>query len=81
MQAISTKFIGPSNVKGSRYKATNPDGKSVTLSSDHALNSDRNHLRVAVALRDKMGWKGELIGGATKDGYAFVFADTDLRAA
>lgn len=80
MQAIVTKYHGPSNVKGSRYSATNPDGKRVILSTDYSLSSERNHIRAAVALRDKMGWKGELIGGATKDGYCFVFANTDLRA-
>jgi hypothetical protein len=40
---------------------------------DYTLNSDSNHERAAVALADKMGWKGNLAGGALKHGYAFVF--------
>ena len=39
MQAIETKYFGPSNVKGSRIKATAQAG-SVTVGYDHALNGD-----------------------------------------
>ncbi len=80
MKAITTKFHGPTNVKGSRYSATDSDNNRVILSTDHALNSDKNHARAARALCDKMGWKGELIGGGTKDGMAWVFAKSEDRA-
>lgn len=79
MKAITTKYIGPSNVRGSRIKAFDGDGHSVTLSYDPAINSDQNHLKAACALRDKMQWKGKLIGGGTKTGYVFCFADSWLR--
>ena len=75
MKAIETKFIGPSNVRGSRYKAFDLDNNSVTLSADYALNSDANHRKAAYALRDKMGWKGEMIGGTTKRGMCWIFVD------
>ncbi len=74
MKAIETKFIGPSNVRGSRYAATDSDGNRVILSADHSLRSDMNHRRAAEALRDKMGWKGELVSGGTKYGETFVFS-------
>lgn len=72
-QAIVTKYLGPSNVRGSRVKATAEAG-SITLSWDHSLNADGNHLRAAQALRDKFGWKGILVaGGLPKNaGYCFV---------
>jgi hypothetical protein len=82
MQAILTKYLGPTNNRGSRYKATCEAG-SVTLHGDHALNSEENHVRVARALITKLGWwhneaRGDTYGGwtfgGTPDGYAFVCA-------
>lgn len=54
-QAIVTKFIGPTNYKGSRVKAT-ADAGSITLHWDDALNSEDNHERAALALVLKFGW-------------------------
>lgn len=61
-QAITTKFLGPTDYKGSRVKATCEAG-SVTLSWDHALNSDGNHEAACRALMAKLGWDGERAGG------------------
>lgn len=73
MKAITTKFHGPSNTKGSRYSATDGDGNRVILSTDFALGSEQNHDRAAVALCMKMKWDGPLMGGSTKDGRVYVF--------
>jgi hypothetical protein len=83
-QAISTKYLGPSNVRGARVKATAEAG-SVTLSWDHRLNPPENHAAAAEALALKFGWTGprygQLVGGALPgSGYAFIFvrrADLD----
>ena len=56
-QAIITKYIGPTNIRGSRIKAT-ADAGSITLSYDDALNSQANHNRAARALAVKFGWVG-----------------------
>ena len=56
-QAIITKYIGPTNIRGSRIKAT-ADAGSITLSYDDALNSQANHNRAARALVVKFGWVG-----------------------
>lgn len=53
MQAIQTKFIGPTNTKGSRVKASCWLG-SVTVSWDHALNSEANHIEAIQAMVRKM---------------------------
>ena len=72
-QAITTKYIGPTNHRGSRVKATAEAG-SVSLSWDSALNSDKNHIAAALALVSKFGWKGEWRGGGLpgNGGYVFV---------
>jgi hypothetical protein len=73
-QAIQTKWLGPTNTRGSRVKAW-CQAKSITLSWDHALNADRNHAVAAQTLARKLGWNGVWSGGALPDsGYAFVQA-------
>ena len=79
MKAITTKFHGPSNVKGRRYSATDSDGNRVILSTDFALDSEGNHDRAALALCQKMGWtKHKLIRVGTKNGNVYVF-DADYN--
>lgn len=82
MQAIETRFLGPTNFRGSRYKAT-CDAGSLTLAADHSKGMEENHARVARALITKLGWwhdttRGDRYGewyiGGTKDGYVFVCA-------
>lgn len=78
MIAIETKFIGPTTTKPARIKAYTCAGQSLTLSKDalaeHAGDRDYNvHLAAAEALRDKLDWTGELLGGGTQTGFAFVF--------
>jgi hypothetical protein len=71
-QAITTKYLGPTNFRGSRIKATAQAG-SVTVSWDDALDVVANHTKAAEALADKYGWTGRFHGGANDtDGYVFV---------
>ena len=75
--AILTKFLGPTNKLPCRMKAWTCNGQSLVVSK-YAIETDSDndyavHLKTARKLADKMGWKGELIGGGTKDGMAFVF--------
>ena len=55
MQSIVTKFIGPTNTRGSRVKAL-ADAGSLTTSWDYSLNTDENHRAAAMALVDKLDW-------------------------
>ena len=67
-QAIVVKYLGPTNYRGSRYKATASAG-SVTLSYDYALNPTENALVAAQALADKYEWDGaQLHCGGLPDG-------------
>ncbi len=78
MIAIETKFLGPTNYRGSRIKAYTESGLSLTLSYDHSLRQGvEAHAPAALALAARMGWTGDLIGAGTSTGYVFVFADSD----
>ena len=82
MQAITTRFHGPTNTRGSRYTASCETGR-LTVEADHTLGSEDNHVRVARLLITKLGWfhdetRGDRYGrwfsGGTRDGYVFVCA-------
>lgn len=83
MQAIVTKYIGPSATKESRIKATAAAG-SRTVPYDHALNRDENHRAAAVHLTVKLGWNdyGNLVQGGLPDstGDVFVFEPRSTAA-
>jgi hypothetical protein len=53
MQAIVTKYIGPTNFRGSRIKATAAAG-SITIPYEAALNPTQNHDAAALALANSM---------------------------
>lgn len=74
MKAIQTTYKGPTNYRGSRIIASDCDGNRITIPYPHELDSPDAHRKAAEALRDKMGWEGELIGGWLKNGMVFVFA-------
>lgn len=80
MQAIETRYIGPTNHKPSRIIATVASGARLVMAYSSACDLANNtggdeaaHRRVAEALRAKLDWPGELIAGGTKAGYVFVF--------
>ncbi len=77
-QAITTKYIGPTNTRGSRVKAQ-ADAGSLTLSWDDALSIEENHSRAAHALANKYKWLDRfetLQCGATHDRrYVFVILE------
>ena len=47
---IMTKYLGPTNTRGSRVKATSGSGKSITVAWDHEADADMNHARAAIHL-------------------------------
>lgn len=82
MQAIITKFIGPTNTKPSRIKASClTDTQGVTVSWDHGLSSDANHEAACEALKAKLLWVGypKTAMGSLPDGsMAHVFLLREL---
>jgi hypothetical protein len=77
MKAIETHYVGPTNARGARIIAKDSDGNRVIMSYPYELSGEAVHRKAAEALRDKMGWTGQLLGGGTKNGYCFVFTDKD----
>jgi hypothetical protein len=73
MKAILTKYHGPGNVRGARISAVDSDGNRVSTPYPNAQVGEDCHRLAAQALCDKMGWRGNLVGGGTKTGYAFCF--------
>lgn len=61
-KCISTKYVPPSNVRGSRIKADDGDGNTYIMHVDHSLQTDQNHAMACRALCEKMGWGGDMVG-------------------
>lgn len=76
MQAITTRYLGPTNYRGSRVKATAQAG-SLTIGWDDALDVEHNHDAAAKALRAKLGWDKDcypkMVRGALPDGRGNVY--------
>lgn len=74
-QAIETKYLGPTNYRGTRIKATAAAG-ALVFDYDHALNLADNHEAAARALLAKLEWDqdmAELHQGALPSGnYCFI---------
>lgn len=75
MQAITVKYIGPTDMRGSRLKATAEAG-SITVDIDHGMPQDLRHSDAAMRLCAKLGWSGELVQGTLSDGRTSVFVFT-----
>lgn len=80
LQGIWTKWLCPTNARGSRVKAIARIADSFgaemsqTTSWNHSLNTEDNHARAAMALARKLNWHGLWVGGHRPDnaGYMFV---------
>lgn len=69
---VATKYLGPTDSRGSRVKATNVNTrKSVTIAWDHALDSEANHIAAAWKL---MGAPPSHRSAVDGGGYMFAFA-------
>lgn len=77
MQAIITKYICMTETKPARIKAECASG-SIVIPYDYDLDGSAKHRKAAEALREKLGWTGDLVGGAMPNdsGYAFVFGES-----
>lgn len=72
-QSIVTKYLGPTNHRGARIKATIASGaKAYTMPYNYELDTDDNHAAAAHELAQRLGWGGEYIGGHTATGMVFV---------
>lgn len=80
MQAIQTKFLGPTNTRSSRVKAfTEAFPRGVIVGWDYGAGNgtgrsdvEANHDRAAAAFIRKMEWFGTWARGSTRDGFVYV---------
>lgn len=73
---VQTRFIGPTNYRGARVKATNvTSGKAVTLGWDHAKDAPENHMAAALAclVACEQPLPTKFIACGTKDSRGYVF--------
>jgi hypothetical protein len=77
-QAILTKFLGPTNTRGSRVRASAEAG-SVTIECDDRIGMEKNHIAAARALALKYGWAAKYYGGGMPQtsGHAYAFVCSD----
>ena len=82
MQTITTKYLGATNHKGTRIKATTSSGVSKTISYNYEKSSIKNHEWAIHELNLKLAWNGELVGGSPNksgDSYIWVFVNGSDR--
>jgi hypothetical protein len=76
MQAIETRFYGPTNHRGARVKATCEAG-TITVPWDDGLGVDENHDAAALALLRRLGWHDRVwYRGTTKGSRGNVYVCT-----
>lgn len=71
MQAIVTKYLGPTCYKNARVKAT-CNAKSVTFYWQDDLNVEENHEYAAKMLAAELGWPCKWISGTLPKSSDFV---------
>ena len=76
MKAIQVKYLGPTNYKGSRWKAWVEGGANITLPYDHALNSEANARCAAQALAAKLAWRFPITGSGVLPNGDYVFTSS-----
>jgi hypothetical protein len=86
MIAIQTKYISPTNTRGSRIKAfVSSDmghNLSVVIPYDHSLNCERLHFKAVQALikKHKLDWDtSNMRFGGVKNGYVFCFNNSKVE--
>lgn len=60
IKLIQTKYLGPTNFKGSRVKAVDDKGNSAISEYRSELSSEENHRHAAKVLLDKIETKHKL---------------------
>ena len=78
MKAIVTKYLPATNLHGARIKASAEGVASLVI--PYPCDKETPFAVAAVALCQRMNWRGHLIGGVLPDGReVFVFARSDRR--
>lgn len=79
MQAITTRFIPPTNTRGARISVRAAAGRMV-VSWKHNMGVDENHDAAALAFLAKMDWTGGWVGGSLPDGRGNVYVRSPVHS-
>jgi len=77
---ITTKYLGPTNYRTSRVKATSTGGAAVTVAWDHSLGPAENHDAAAAAVLCELRGPGHslhdsgTLRGLTRDDTGYIYA-------
>lgn len=73
LQTIKVKYLGPTNHRGARVKASTANGESVTLAYDYGKTGNHNYDDAALKLATDLGWTRNcnLIGGCFGNDYFY----------
>jgi len=73
MQAIRTRYHGPTNTKGSRLSAQCEAGR-IYVPYDHTLGLSENHEAAARTFAARLGWnRNPMSGGVFEHDHYWVF--------
>lgn len=80
LQAITTKYLGPTNHRGSRIVAQ-CNAKRIVVEWDDSLDVAENHTRAAQNLATQLGWDGPWHGGALPESnsHAYCFVQSCMK--
>ena len=86
-QSILTRYLGPTNYRGTRVVAEQSADwggrrSRIYVDWDYALGNQENHVRAGMKLARKLDWDsrgGEIHLTHTKEGYALVFTSPLTR--
>lgn len=82
MIAIQTKYLGPTNSRGSRIKAWTASGFSVTIAYPYELSYEKCHFQAVKALVEKhnLDWNlDNMRYGGIQQGYVFCFEHSIVK--
>lgn len=78
-KAISTKFYGPTNTRGSRIGVSAPDNRTRLFDFGHELRHDERHTHCAKLYATEQNWPGLYVAGyVAGSGYVFVNTGRDI---
>ncbi len=80
-KAIVTRYVGPTDSRGSRIIARAEGVSSVSIGYADELTSEQNHAAAASKLAARYGWRGDFVSGGMPDGASVVHVSDDGRLA
>jgi len=82
MIAIETKYLSPTNYRGSRIKAFTCSGFNITIPYDYSLSHEKVYFKAVKELIKKYNLEWDISKmnfGGTKNGYVFCFHDSIVK--